>query len=76
MQKSLASLNEKNFAMQFALFGKGLMQNRFTLMTLIKTLTYGDIHLVLNYQGERIPKGEFILIQSKKRKYEGIQIIN
>ena len=76
MQKALADVNDSEFAKQFSLFGKGLMTNQFTLTTLLKSLTYGDVHLFLSYKGERIPKGELVLIQSKKRKFKGIRVID
>mgnify|MGYP001494371454 FL=1 len=52
------------------------MTNQFTLTTLLKALSHGDVHLVLSYKGERVPRGELVLIQSKKRKFKGLKVID
>ncbi|MEE2742768.1 MAG: hypothetical protein VYD54_02605 [Bdellovibrionota bacterium] len=75
MQKALAIHDEKKFVVQFAQFGKGLMSTQFSFLTLLKSLSFGDIHMVMQYQGERIPKGELVLIQSKKKKLDEFKVI-
>ena len=76
MQRALADGNDSIFAKEFSFFGKGLMTNQFTLTTLLKALSHGDVHLVLSYKGERVPRGELVLIQSKKRKFKGLKVID
>lgn len=74
MQKALALHDPSKFAHHFSQFGKGLLSTRFSFLTLLNSLVYGDIHMVLQYEGERIPRGELILRQSKKRNFKGLKV--
>ena len=52
----------------------GKSKNRFTfqiLTTLLKSA--GDYHFVISWHGEKIPKGEMILHQSKHQAFNGLE---
>jgi hypothetical protein len=74
MQKAISLHEPSKFAHHFSQFGKGFLSTRFSFLTLINSLTYGDIHMVLQYEGERIPRGELILRQSKNRNFKGLKV--
>ena len=73
MQDNIAKHNYKDFSKNFADFGKGLSQNQFTFNAILGLIKNGDVHLVVQWEGERIPRGEFVIIQSKKVQFDGLQ---
>jgi len=50
-----------------------MTKNQFTFNTILSQATEGDVHFIIQWEGERIPKGELVLINSKKFKYEGLR---
>ena len=67
----------KDFVLGMSLMGKGFSKNRFTFDILCRLLDQaGDYHLVVTWQGEKIPKGEKVLHQSKRLSYDGLEVKN
>jgi len=65
----------KEFVKGMSLMGEGLSKNKFTFRVFRHLLKKaGDHHLVVTWQGEKIPRGEKVLIQSKTTAYEGINV--
>jgi hypothetical protein len=73
MQGNIGKHEYKKFTKNFADFGKGMGQNKFTFNGILDLIKRGDIHLVVQWEGERIPKGELVLIKSKKVKFNGLK---
>ncbi len=73
MDKNIKNNNFKAFSKNFADFGKGLSQNNFTFHEILNLIQKGDIHLVVQWEGERIPKGNLVLINSKSVSFEGLK---
>ena len=73
MQKNIEDHDYKKFTKNFAQFGRGMSQNKFTFKTIVDGVRSGDIHLVIQWEGERIPKGELVLINSKKFRFKGLR---
>ena len=73
MQKNIADHDYKGFSKNFSKFGKGMTTNQFTFNTILSQATEGDVHFIIQWEGERIPKGELVLINSKKFKYNGLR---
>ena len=72
MQGNIAKHDYKKFAKNFADFGKGFSENQFTFNSVLDLIEKGDVHLVVQWQGERIPQGELVFIKSKRVKYDGL----
>jgi len=65
----------KQFVEAMSLMGEGFSKNRFTFKVFRRLLKHsGDHHLVVTWQGEKIPRGEKVLIQSKSTSYDGIEV--
>ena len=72
MQGNIAKHDYKKFVENFADFGNGFSVNQFTFNSVLDLVEKGDVHLVIQWQGERIPQGELVLIKSKRVKFDGL----
>jgi hypothetical protein len=67
----------RDFVLGMSLMGEGFSKNRFTFKILRRLLKKaGDYHLVVTWQGEKIPKGEIILHQAKSLSFDGLEVKN
>ena len=65
----------KGFSKHFARFGKGMIKNQFTFRGILDNIRRGDYHFVIQWSGERVPRGEFVLVSSKKFRFKGLNRI-
>ncbi|MEE2743639.1 MAG: hypothetical protein VYD54_06990 [Bdellovibrionota bacterium] len=72
MQGSLGKNDLKGFSKHFARFGKGMIKNQFTFRGILDNIRRGDYHFVIQWSGERVPRGEFVLVSSKKFRFKGL----
>ncbi|MEE2745172.1 MAG: hypothetical protein VYD54_14765, partial [Bdellovibrionota bacterium] len=76
MQGSIGKNDFKGFSKNFAKFGKGMIKNQFTFRGILDNIKRGDYHFVIQWSGERIPRGEFVLVSSKKFRFKGLKRID
>lgn len=75
MNQHLSAGNYKEFSLALADFGNSMLTNQFTFQTTLALIRQGDYHLTFNFRGERVPKKELVLHQSKKFRFNGLKVI-